>query len=117
MSQLEQKVQKTGERITQTVDNLVDTASSKAREMAQDVEERVESARDTLHNTVRYAGEEMSDAVNAVSKRVKSSANYVQEQGFSGLVGDAEVLIRRYPMQTLFVGVILGVLIGRSRSR
>lgn len=111
--QTEHKVNKVTDRITEAAESVVGTAADKAKSIGRNVGEYIDSAQDTLRKT----GEDVSDAVGAVSDKVKSSANYMQEQGFAGLVDDAEVLIRRYPIHTLFLGVGLGLLIGRGRAR
>ncbi len=57
----------------------------------------------------------MGEAADAVSRGVKQTAEYLQGQGMSGILGDLEGLIRRYPLQTLLVGVGCGYMLSRLR--
>lgn len=117
MAHTEQKVHKATERATQVAEDVVDTVASTAKAATQHVGEYIESAQEGLQDKIRKTGRDVTEVVSAVSDKVRSSANYVQDQGVSGLVDDAEVLIRRYPIHTLCVGILLGILIGQSRSR
>jgi hypothetical protein len=43
--------------------------------------------------------------------------SYLQNQGLSGAMEDLEGLIRRYPIQSLLLGVGLGYLLSRIKER
>ena len=47
---------------------------------------------------------------------LRKTAEYFQEEGMSGIVEDLELLIRRYPLQTLLLGMGCGYLLSRLRS-
>lgn len=117
MAHTEHKLNKATERAAQTAEDVVDSVASKAKAATQHASEYIDSAQEGLQDKIRKTGRDVTEVVSAVSDKVRSSANYVQDQGFSGLVDDAEVLIRRYPIHTLCVGILLGIFIGQSRSR
>jgi hypothetical protein len=77
--------------------------------------EVLESAADNLREHLPGSGKagEMADVV---SRSVKQTSVYLQEQGVSGIVDDLEILIRRYPLQTLLVGLGCGYLLSRVRT-
>ena len=95
-------------------DAIHDTASS-AEHMAQRAGEAVESAADQVRDRLSNdstAGE----AMDTVARKVKETSVYLQEQGIGGVVEDLEILIRRYPLQTLLLGLGCGYLLSRART-
>ena len=52
---------------------------------------------------------------DAVTDGVKQAATHLQEQGFGGLIDDVIDIARRYPIQTLLVGLGCGLLLARRR--
>ena len=76
--------------------------------------EALGSATDSLRRQLPTSGT-VSDAAAAMSRGVKQTADYLQKEGASGIVEDLEVLIRRYPLQTLLVGLGCGYILSRLR--
>lgn len=60
-------------------------------------------------------GAKVGEAVDTLSRGAKHTADYLREEGLSGIVEDLEVLIRRYPLQTLLLGVGCGYVLSRLR--
>ncbi len=60
-------------------------------------------------------GAKISEAMDTLSQGAKHTAEYLHEEGLSGIVEDMEVLIRRYPLQTLLLGVGCGYILSRLR--
>ncbi|MCC2642377.1 MAG: hypothetical protein K0S45_2790 [Nitrospira sp.] len=77
--------------------------------------EVLESAADNVREHLPGSGKagEMADVI---SRGVKQTSVYLQEQGISGIVEDVEVLVRRYPLQALLVGLGCGYLLSRFRT-
>jgi hypothetical protein len=50
-----------------------------------------------------------------VTDGVKEAATRLQEEGFKGVVDDVVTIARRYPMQTLLVGLACGYFLSRIR--
>lgn len=95
-------------------DAIHDTATS-AEHMAKRAGDAVESAADHLRDRLpkdSAAGE----AADTVVRKVKETSVYLQEQGIGGVVEDLEILIRRYPLQTLLLGLGCGYLLSRART-
>ncbi len=111
MKHMKDRAKQAGSSITEA---FQETASS-AEHMTKRAGEAVESATDRIRehlSTENTAGE----AVEAVARKVKQTAGYLQEQGIGGVVEDLEILIRRYPLQTLLLGLGCGYLLSRART-
>jgi hypothetical protein len=88
-------------------------AATAEEKMTERVSEAMGSAGDSLR---QHMPERVSEAADAVSRRVRETADYFREEGLRGIVEDVEVLIRRYPLQTLLLGMGCGYLLSRLRS-
>ncbi|MGC3974516.1 MAG: hypothetical protein QM771_09070 [Nitrospira sp.] len=115
---MEQDMKDTQDRAKQAGSSIKDaiheTASS-AEQMARRAGEAVESAADRFRERLpedSTAGE----TVDTVARKVKETSIYLQEQGIGGVVEDLEILIRRYPLQTLLLGLGCGYLLSRVRT-
>lgn len=82
-----------------------------AEKTAKRAGEAVESAADRLREHLPEAGE----AADSVARKLKQTSAYLQQQGIGGVVEDLEVLIRRYPLQSLLLGLGCGYLLSRAR--
>jgi hypothetical protein len=104
-------VEETGSKIKQAAGEAVDSA----QRFAENAGEALGSTGERLSQSLRGSGK-IGEAAEAVSRGVKHTAEYLQEEGMRGIVEDLEVLIRRYPLQTLALGVGCGYLLSRLRS-
>jgi uncharacterized protein YjbJ (UPF0337 family) len=59
----------------------------------------------------------VSTAATAVAGGMESASSYLQEKKFEEIATDLTALIRRYPVQSLLVGVGLGYILARLTSR
>ena len=101
----------TGSSIKKAATETVDSAAK----MTERVGEALGSAGQTLRQHLPGM-EKASEAAETVTRSVKQTADYLQAEGMSGIVEDLEVLIRRYPLQTLLLGVGCGYLLSRLRT-
>ena len=105
--------------LEEAVGSTVKRAANETVEAAQRLTER---AADTLGSAGERVREhlpgsgEAAQAADAVTRGVKQAADYLQKEGMTGIVEDLEVLIRRYPLQTLLLGLGCGYLLSRLRS-
>lgn len=104
------------EHITKTAEELASATSAKARETAREVGNYIDSTTETIQSKLRQTGKDVGEVVTAVSDHVKSSTDYLQQQGVSGLIDDVEELIRRYPLHTFLLGIGVGFLLSRRRA-
>ena len=102
-------------RVQGTVHDAVTDTMAAADRTTQRAGEALESAADRLRERLPQDGA-AGAASDAASRGVKQASRLLQQQGLSGIVEDLEVLMRRYPLQTLLIGVGCGDLLSRSRA-
>ncbi len=69
-----------------------------------------------MEQAVTQAGESIADMAGKTSAAAKQATDYVQHQGVEGVVQDLEILIRRYPLQALLIGLGCGYFFSRVRT-
>lgn len=106
----EEQAKQTGSTSTDTVD----ATSSPAGETANRAGEAVESEATHLREHLSETGQ-AGETAEAVARKVKQTSVYLQQQGIGGVVEILELLIRRYPLQTLLLGLGCGYLLSRAR--
>ena len=101
--------------VVSTLKNAARSAAGSAERISDRVGETVGSIGDNLRQSIPGSSK-VDDAVEAATRSIKQTADYVQQEGMSGIVEDLELLIRRYPLQTLLLGMGCGYLLSRLRS-
>jgi len=106
---------------------VVETVKEKAQDMASAAGEYAEQAKEKVGEWASTASEKTRDAAHAASEYAMQAGERAGEFAHQAYdkTGDAiqdgaeEVsrLIRRYPIQSLLVGLALGMLVGRAASR
>jgi ElaB/YqjD/DUF883 family membrane-anchored ribosome-binding protein len=74
----------------------------------------------SLAGTIRERAPQESTwgtAATAVADRLQAGGDYLQEHGVGDMTDDLHALIRRYPVQSLLVGLGVGFLLGQMASR
>lgn len=105
--------------------NLEEAMGATVKDAADETVERAQQLTEKAGETLEFVGEAVrqhlpgsgtaAEAAEAVSGGLKHTADYLREEGVSGIVEDLEVLIRRYPLQTLVLGLSCGYLLSRFR--
>ena len=98
-------------------------AANKAGEMAKNVGHKAEDAvssvggqMKSLAGTIREKGPHegiVGSTATAVANTLDSSGGYLQEHNLSGMAHDTTNVIRRYPIQSLLVGIGVGFLLAK----
>ena len=116
------------------MERIKDVASSAAqqaqdylgqsREMASNLEHRAEEALSTVGqqmqslagNLRQRAPQEgmLGTAASAVASTLETGGNYLQQQHLNDMVDDVSEVIRRYPLQSVLVGIGVGFCLARS---
>jgi nitrite reductase/ring-hydroxylating ferredoxin subunit len=78
--------------------------------------EKLEAAAGMIREKAPQEGT-LGNTATAVAERLEGMGYYLQNQGLSGAMEDLEGLIRRYPIQSLLLGVGLGYLLSRIKER
>ena len=86
-----------------------------AEDMTRKAGDAIGSAAESLRQSMPGGGK-MGDAAETISRGIQQTADYLQQEGMGGIVEDLEMLIRRYPLQTLLLGVGCGYLVSRLRT-
>jgi len=84
--------------------------SEQAEELAGSVDQTMDSVAEAVQATLRRTKKSASEAMETVADGIETSTDYLSERGMAGVVEDAETLIRRYPFQTLLIGLSVGYL-------
>jgi uncharacterized protein YjbJ (UPF0337 family) len=93
------------------------TAARKANEAAPVLGEKMESLASRIREKAPREGR-IGTTATKVAGGLESASYYLHEKKFEHLGADLKGLVRRYPLQTLLVGLGLGFLLaGRSHSQ
>jgi len=106
--------------------DVASNVADKARDYASTAGERTDDALATAGGRMASWGESLRQnppsgvlrsAATAVAGPLEAGGHYLQEHGLNDMMDDLGSVIRRYPMQSIFVGLGLGCLIGMAFSR
>lgn len=105
----------------------VESAVSSVREMGEEAATRVSQAASSMGGRIRSAAESVREttsaegpvahAANSVADKLDRIGGYLEEQDLAGVRDDVEGIIRRYPVETLLVGLGMGYLLARRLYR
>lgn len=88
-------------------------ATSKASEAATAIGEQMDSLAGVIRDHTPQDGA-VATAATAVAGGLESASSYLQEKAYENIATDLTAVIRRYPVQSLLVGVGLGYLLARG---
>lgn len=114
MNQEKSTVEHTAEQVHASVHDAVTDTIAAADRTTKRAGEALESAADRVRERLPHDGA-AGAAADVVSRGVKQTSRLLRQQGVSGVVEDFEILMRRYPLQTLLVGLGCGYLLVRAR--
>ena len=102
--------------VTERGASMQSTTAAKADQTAMAAGERLQATADLIREKAPAEGR-MGTAATAVAQTFEEAGAYLQQQGLSGAIEDVETLIRRYPVQSLLVGLGVGYLLARMNGR
>lgn len=111
---LSQSASKAASDVRSRAQELGSSVAGRASETTSAVGERMTAVADTIRHRVPQEGK-MGSAATAVADRLEAAGSYLQEHNLDNMVNDVTTLIRRYPMQSLLVGLGIGYLLARGR--
>jgi uncharacterized protein YjbJ (UPF0337 family) len=92
------------------------TAAKKANEAAPVIGEKVKSLASAIREKAPRQGK-IGTTATKVAGGLESASYYLQEKKFEHLGEDVKGLVRRYPLQSLLVGLGLGFLLARRSKK
>ncbi len=95
---------------------FVSATAAKASETAQRVGERVETLGRSVRETISPEGA-IGGAAASAANTLKGTGAYLQETSLENMVEDLTGLVRRYPLQSLLIGLGIGYLLARNMDR
>jgi len=99
------KAQDLGAQAVDRADDATTTVGGKMTDVAQ-----------TIRDNAPASGP-IANAAGTAADTLEQAGTYLKEQDLSDMRADVEGLIRRYPVQSLLVGLGVGYLLARSMRR
>jgi hypothetical protein len=110
-----------GSRLAETLETTKGAAQELGTAISGTAQRVTAAGGETLHSLAgtirdRAPGDgPVAMAAGRLAEKLQAGGTYLQERGIGGAVDDLTVLIRRYPLQAILVGVGLGFLLARQR--
>ncbi len=121
--EFERRVQEYGGKIGRAVGTISvkarefgATAARRANEAAPVIGEKMKSLASAIRGKAPHEGK-IGTTATKVAGGLESASYYLQEKKFDHLGEDVRGLVRRYPLQSLLVGVGLGFLLARRNKK
>lgn len=125
---LKNRMQSFGNQVSEATANAMEGASAIAEDVGNKAKEFVADATQRAEAAGAYISQRADDATVAVGERLKmagdasarmgrtlkETGDYVEREGFEGLISDTAGLIRRNPISAMLVGVGLGFVAARA---
>ena len=92
------------------------SAVGKMDSIASTAGEKLEAAASLIREKAPSEGT-LENASTALADGLEEAGSYLRNQGVSGAIEDVEILIRRYPVQSLLVGGCVGFFLAKMRVR
>jgi ElaB/YqjD/DUF883 family membrane-anchored ribosome-binding protein len=88
-----------------------------ARGLSQRVDEATTRAGKRVETMGRAAQDRVNQAADKLTAKTDAVGSYLQDHDVAEMADDVAEVIRRYPVQSLLVGLGVGFMIGRMTSR
>jgi uncharacterized protein YjbJ (UPF0337 family) len=126
-SNVGQEAKNAAHDISQSAANAYGDAKAKAQELGtaaadkvggatKAVGEKMSSLAGTLRESAPQEGT-LGSAAKTVANQLDNAGSYLQDNTFDNMARDVTGLIRRYPMQSLLIGLGIGYLFSRRSER
>jgi ElaB/YqjD/DUF883 family membrane-anchored ribosome-binding protein len=93
-----------------------DRAERAVSGLGRSVEEAAYRVRSRIPAEGRFSEGRLHDTAENVTERMEHVGRYLQEADFEEMAEDLTDVVRRYPLQSVLVGLGLGFLIARLRD-
>jgi hypothetical protein len=132
-SAVTQKAQELGHKAQETASNVASKAKDVAANVADKARDYAATAGEKTDDALCAAGGRMASwgeslrqnppsgvlgtAATAVAAPLEAGGRYLQEHGLNDMMDDLGSVVRKYPLQSIFIGLGVGCLIGLAFSR
>jgi len=104
--------------------NDAQAATSRAKHESDSMAARVTEVTTLFGRNIRelgglireHAPQNIRSQSEPIARSLQRAGTYLEEKTFDGIAEDVAQVIRKYPMQCLIAGVIIGVLLTRGRD-
>lgn len=111
---LSSRLTRTAEVAKTRAEEMASTTAARAREVTSNFGHKVKEFAGRLREKSPHEG--VRTTTNKVADKLESAGTYLEEKSFEGMAGDVADVIRRYPLQSLLVGIGVGFLLSRRRD-
>jgi len=122
-----QDIKTAGQDITQSAATAYDDAHSQGQEVnaaaaksmggaTETIGKQLSTFAETIRDTAPREGL-MGSAAQTVANQIEDAGSYLQDQTFENMAHDLIALVRRYPMQSLLIGLGIGYLLSRRSEQ
>ncbi len=121
---LTNRTQESAQDLRTRLTDATEMAKSRTSEIANQTAARAREVTSELGHQIKEFGgkirersphESVRSTTNRVADTLESAGSYLEEKNFSGMLEDVAGVIRRYPLQALFAGLVLGFIFSRKR--
>jgi uncharacterized protein YjbJ (UPF0337 family) len=127
MEHLDRNIRNTAQEVAQGASQTISDAKAKAQEVASNMAETasnvtssVGESMSSLAGTIRQnapAEGTVGSAASAVANQLDTAGSYLKDNSFENMGRDLTALIRRYPLQSLLIGLGVGYWLARNSGR
>jgi hypothetical protein len=97
--------------------SAMEKISSKAQRVAQRLDDATTRTGRRVESMGRTASDRLTRAADNLAERTESVGGYLQDHDVRAMADDVADVIRRYPVQSLLVGLGMGFMLGRLTTR
>ena len=101
---------RTREQAVQEVDARLKEYSDKYGSTVNDLKAKAYDIGETVVGKAR-------EGATAVRSGMETTSSYFQEKTFNGIGSDITALVRKYPVQSVLIGIGVGIWLARARKR
>lgn len=104
----------TAEAVKHKAGQVASATAARAREMTSTVGHKVKEFAGRIRD--RSESEHATSTTNRLADKLESAGTYLEEKSLEGMAEDLAGVVRRYPLQSLLIGIGVGFLLSRRRD-
>lgn len=104
-------------KLSEKAADIKDRVTDFGRKTVNKIDDSRETAAGALEataSTLHSRGDQLAGAARTAANKLSATADYVRQTNLNGMAGDIQEVLKRYPVQTLAAGAVLGFLLARA---